>query len=191
MMQNIERKASQGYPSHFLRILFSKSFACLLADQVLPPIANGLYFNTSPLFAAPKSRPAGRRRVAAIHFGRLRSATVGYGRLRKTPGGVGGISMSTKPSSITNYRPCYSPPHACAPGGEGRGLSRRSAAKADEGELNLRGPKSALTFILTPDFRLLNSCNTNLCKPRQGYATLCNPPGGTLFRACQRALEIL
>ena len=63
--------------------------------------------------------------------------------------------MSAKPSSITNHRPHCFP----SPGGEGKG----------EGELNLRGPKSALIFILTPDSWILNS----------SFGTLLNaPPGG-------------
>jgi hypothetical protein len=63
---------------------------------------------------------------------------------------------------IGNQKPVISSP---SPRGEGWG----------EGELNLRGPKSALTFILTPDFWILNSGLPSLIKPIEGYSSLLKP----------------
>jgi hypothetical protein len=74
---------------------------------------------------------------------------VGYGNLRKaTEDPPRGVPMNIRLSSIANHRPHCSP----SP------MSRHSEAKADggegwgEGELNLRGFKSALNFILNPKF---------------------------------------
>ena len=78
--------------------------------------------------------------------------------------------MSIKSFSIANHLSCYSP----SLGGEGR----------DEGELNPRGSKSALTFILAPDFWILNSAPfpSSFWKPIEPYCNLQNPterpPGG-------------
>jgi hypothetical protein len=43
-------------------------------------------------------------------------------------------------------------------------LSRHSEAKADEGELNLRGLMSALTDIPAPDYWILNFSVSSLLK---------------------------
>jgi hypothetical protein len=75
---------------------------------------------------------------------------------------------------IGDQKPVISSP---SPRGEGWG----------EGELNLRGLKSALTFILTPDSRILNSNRSNPVNSIQFYSSsfkaIQAPPPGYMKKA--------
>jgi hypothetical protein len=102
---------------------------------------------------------AGRRPV----FASLRQPMPAYASLCQLMPATPPGSMSAKPSSIANHLACHSP----SPGGEGWGLSRRSTAKADEGELNLRGLTSALASLL--------SANANPCQLSPPPHFICPP----------------
>jgi hypothetical protein len=114
----------------------------LKANQAFPRLLKPFFKN--PFFIALQPGPfnCNFRRRLSVAYVNLCKAMSTY--VNDPPGAISyPLAMDAKLSSITNHRPCHSP----SPGGEGRG----------EGELNLRGPRAALIFILTPDFWILNS----------------------------------
>jgi hypothetical protein len=108
------------------RIGFILSEGVLKAESKFRKPMQGKKFILPPRSSKPWRRPS------AVPFCQL---TPGYASLCQLMPPTPPRSMSTKPSSITNHLPHYSP----SPGGEGRG----------EDELNLRSLRAALTFILT------------------------------------------
>ena len=102
-------------------------------------------------------------------YARLCKAMQGYASKTTPRGGrgkfdsqLGGLSALVVKEGGWNQTiwPTVLPPHACAPWGEGRGLSRHSAATADDGELKtdlfqstLNHPNSPLVTLNHPFLR--------------------------------------